>query len=178
MTVFGEHGTKTLMVTEEYVIDVAQRIVLRCGGTEIELTPTGIAIRTPVTYDVTVGATTFSMNPVQLIAGAAAVQLHAATSSLTLDTEAALRSEVSTKAVCGESHVTLDPSAAAVAAGAVTVEGGSLAQLIATGVTKVSASTVQVVGDSTTHIDGSVSCNISGGGATATLAGGVVNLNG
>jgi type VI secretion system secreted protein VgrG len=172
------HGTKTLMVTEEYVIDVAQRIVLRCGGTEIELTPTGIAIRTPVTYDVTVGPTTFAMNPVQLVAGAAAVQLHGATASLALDTEAALRSHVSTKAVCGESHVTLEPSAATVAAGAVTVEGGSLAQLVAAGVSKVSASAVQVVGGSTTQVDGAVSCNISGGGATAMLAGGVVSLNG
>ena len=172
------HGTKTLMVTEEYVIDVAQRIVLRCGGTEIELTPTGIAIRTPVTYDVTVGATTFSMNPLQLVAGAAAIELHAATAGLALDTEATLRSDVATKALCGESQVTLDPSSAKVGAAMVTLEGGSLAQLVASGVTKISASAVQVAGASTTHIDGGVSCDISGGGATATLAGGVVNLNG
>jgi type VI secretion system secreted protein VgrG len=172
------HGTKTLMVTEEFVIDVAQRIVLRCGGTEIELTPTGIAIRTPVTYDVTVGATTFAMNPVQLIAGAAEIALHGATASLALNTEAALRSAVSTRTSCGDSHVALDPSSAKMSAATTKVEGGSLAEVAATGVAKMSANMVEVAGTAVAQVNAGVACEITGGGATAKLAGGVVNLNG
>lgn len=174
----GENGVvgATLTVGGEYVVEAHARIVLRCGASQIEMTPAGINIATPL-MQVTTGGTSLTMNPAQLgVVAPGQIALVGGASTINLAASAEVAGGTSATVSQGDSYLTVN--GCATLSGANTTIEGKAVTMVRGPTCSVEGNTIDVAADVGVAVSGAVSAKMSGSGAFVELAGGTAKING
>jgi len=188
VVVFGGAGAGTevgaptppgadLFVHGTYTLDVRDKIVLRCGGSSIELTPTSISMQAVNLMTMGVAASQVDLLPASITQRSPIVAISGHTAGLVLSTECSIQSPEKIKLTVDKSKLTLDPVSTRLRSTIATITGSSALDLASDLMASMRAPSVGVHGTTTAHVTGEASTTIEGGEAKVVLAQGAVAIN-